>query len=189
MNILLLLLVVGGTFLLCYLLDRGFTKVFRNKPQHESGRAVRLNKKYGAAGLVLAVLGVAAIFNGIGKMRVLTFGGAVLIVVGVGLIVYYLSFGVFYDDDSFVLTTFGKKSQTYAYRQIKAQQLYNSYGNILIELHLEDGRTLQLQAGMVGVYPFLDTAFSGWLKQTGKRKEDCGFYDPDNSCWFPAMED
>ena len=27
-----------------------------------------------------------------------------------------------------------------------------------------------------------------WLAQTGKRKEDCDFYDPDNSCWFPPAE-
>ena len=24
-----------------------------------------------------------------------------------------------------------------------------------------------------------------WLAQTGKKKEDCPYYDPDNSCWFP----
>ena len=27
-----------------------------------------------------------------------------------------------------------------------------------------------------------------WLEQTGRRQEDCGFYDPANSCWFPPVE-
>ena len=96
---------------------------------------------------------------------------------------------IFYDEDSFILTTFGKRSNTYRYNQIKAQQLYNAYGNIVIELHMGDGRTVQLQAGMEGVYPFLDKAFDGWLHQRGKKKEDCPYYDPENSCWFPPVED
>ena len=34
-------------FGLCFLVDKGFTKLFRNQAQHHSGQAVRLNKKYG----------------------------------------------------------------------------------------------------------------------------------------------
>ncbi len=187
MDILRIALVMGGTFLVCFLVDKGFSKVFRGKPQHHSGKSVRLNRKYGAAGLLLMVLGIAGIFNSGGKWFFIA-GGGLLIAVGICLAVYYMTFGVFYDDDSFILTTFGKKSRTYGYSQIRAQQLYSSYGGILIELHLQDGRTVQLQSGMTGVYPFLDTAFAGWLKQTGKKREDCPFYDPDNSCWFPAWE-
>ena len=40
-----LILVACGTFFLCWILDKGFTKMFRNKPQHQSGMAVRLNKQ------------------------------------------------------------------------------------------------------------------------------------------------
>lgn len=188
MEILGVILVCTVVFGVCFLIDKGFTKLFRSQQQHKSGKSVRLNKKYGAIGLIVAVLGVAALFSGLNNGALLIAGGCLLILVGIGLVVYYMTFGVFYDDDSFILTTFAKPSTTYHYRDIVAQQLYNSYGNILIELHLMDGRTVQLQAGMEGVYPFLDHAFSAWLRQTGKRQEDCPYYDPANSCWFPPVE-
>lgn len=188
MEFVIVILVCAAVFGICFLIDRGFTKLFRNQQQHKSGKAVRLNKKYGAIGLIVAVLGVAALFSGLSDGALLIAGGCMLMAVGIGLVVYYMTFGVFYDEDSFILTTFAKPSKTYGYRDIAAQQLYNSYGNILIELHLNDGRTVQLQAGMEGVYPFLDHAFSAWLRQTGKTREDCPFHDPANSCWFPPVE-
>lgn len=176
------------TFALCFLIDKAFTKIFRNKAQHKSGLSVRLNKKYGAVGLILFVLGLSAIFAGLRNGWLLIAGGCLILVVGVGLVVYYMTFGVFYDEDGFVLTTFGKKSTTYQYRDIQAQQLYNSYGNVLIELHMADGRTVDLQAGMEGVYPFLDQAFKRWCSQRGTNPEECAFHDPQNSCWFPPVE-
>ena len=183
------LIVAALVFGACYLIDRAFQRVFRNQQEHRSGLAVRLNKKYGSMGLIIAVLGLAAVFAGLPQGWVLIAGGELLVLVGIGLVVYYMTFGVFYDEDTFILTTFGKRSTTYAYKDIKAQQLYNSYGNILIELHMTDGRSVQLQAGMTGVYSFLDHAFSTWLRQTGRKQEDCSFYDPQNSCWFPPVED
>ena len=113
--------------------------------------------------------------------------GSLILVVGIALVVYYMTFGVFYDQESFLVTTFGKRSIVYRYGQITGQQLYNASGNLLIELYMDDGRTVQLQAGMTGVYPFLDKAFAKWLEQTGRRQEECDFYKPDQHCWFPPM--
>lgn len=179
------LLIAAFVFLICFLVDKGFTKLFRSQQEHKSGLAVRLNKRYGSMGLIVAVLGLAAVFAG-GWLMIA--GGCLLILVGIGLVVYYMTFGVFYDTDTFVLTTFGKKSTTYRYSDIKAQQLYNNYGNTVIELYMTDGRTVQLQSGMAGVYDFMDYAFPAWLRQTGRNREDCAFYDPQNSCWFPPLE-
>lgn len=189
MKLSVILIVMGLTFGLCYLMDKGFTKIFRGKPQHRSGMSVRLNQRYGSMGLAVGAIGVAALLSGVPDSKFLMFGGSLLILLYAGLVTYYMTFGVFYDEDSFLLTTFGKKSRTYPYSQIRAQQLYAVSGGVVIELYLEDGRTVQLQSGMKGVYPFLDTAFVGWLRQTGRRKEDCPFHDPDNSCWFPSLED
>lgn len=185
-----LLIIAVLTFGVCFLVDKGFTKKFRGKAQHKTGLSVRLNKKYGAFGLILIALGVSAIFSGInGSGLVLGIGGGVVLVVGIGLLVYYMTFGLYYDDDSFVLTTFGKRSTTYRFELIQGQLLYNASGNILIELHMKDGRTVGLQASMMGVYPFLDKAFFGWCRQRGIASEDCEFHDPDKSLWFPMMED
>lgn len=185
------IVIIGAlTFGICFLVDKGFTKKFRGKAQHKSGLSVRLNKKYGAFGLILIALGVAAIFSGLnGNGLVLSIGGGVVLLVGIGLLVYYMTFGVFYDEEGFVLTTFGKRSTQYRYAQIQGQRLYNASGNVLIELHMEDGRTVGLQAGMLGVYPFLDKAFFSWCRQRGVASESCEFHDPDNSIWFPMMEE
>ena len=183
------LVVAALVFLLCFAIDKGFTKLFRSQAQHRSGLAVRLNKKYGAFGLILFALGLATLFSGLSKGLLMIAAGLLIILVGVGLVVYYMTFGVFYDNDGFVLTTFGKKSKFYRYADIQSQQLYNSYGNILIELYLTDGRSVQLQAGLTGVYPFMDKAFAAWCTQKGIDPESCSFHDPENSCWFPNVED
>ncbi|MCD7755133.1 MAG: hypothetical protein LUJ09_02175 [Firmicutes bacterium] len=188
MEWILVLLVAAGSFGLCYLLDKGFTRIFRGTAQHRSGRSVRLSKRYGAAGIVLAVVGIAAIFTGLGDSRVLLCGGIVVAVLGVALIVYYMTFGIFYDEDSFLLTTFGRRSTLYRYQDIRCQQLYATYGSTVIELVMADGRTVQLQSTMADAYPFLDTAFAGWCRQKGLTEQDCPFHDPDNSCWFPGPE-
>lgn len=182
------LLIAALVFGVCYLLDKLFTNTFRNRQQHKSGKAVRLHKRYGSMGLLVTVLGMAALLAGIPESWLLIAGGCFLILVGIAFIVYYLTFGVFYDEEGFLLTTFGKKSKAYNYNDIRTQGLYNSYGNIIVELHLSDGRSVQLHGNMDGTNPFLDYAFSKWLEQTGKTRESCDFHDPDNSRWFPTEE-
>lgn len=184
-----MILVAALTFGVCFLIDKGFKNIFRNKAQHASGLSVRLNKRYATIGVVLFFLGVCAVFAGMSDYPALCIGGVVVALIGIALIVYYLTFGIFYDQECFILTTFGKRSSTYQYNQIAGQLLYNASGNILIELHMKDGCSVNLQAGMVGVYPFLDTAFENWCRQTGRNPEECEFHDPDNSLWFPSMED
>ncbi len=189
MEIVAFLLIVAAVFGACYLIDKGFTKTFRGQVQHKSGLSVRLNKRYGSFGIILAVLGIAAIFAGTKDSTILIVGGAILLIFGIGLMVYYMTFGIFYDEDSFILTTFGKSSALYHYRDIEAQQLYIASGNVVVELHMKDGRTVQLQSAMTGEEAFLNHAFEGWLAQTGRTRESCTFHDPDNSCWFPPLED
>jgi hypothetical protein len=176
-------------FGICYIVDKGFTNVFRGKAQHSTGKSVRLNKRFGSFGLILSVLGLAALFSGLSGDLVLGIGGGVVLVVGVGLVVYYMTFGLFYDNDSFLLTRFAHKSVTYRFEEIRGQMLYTASGNIVIELHMNDGQTVGLQGKMDGVYSFLDAAFDGWCKQKGICPEDCPFHDTANSLWFPTVEE
>ena len=181
-----IILVVAGTFLLCWLLDKGFQKAFRSAPQHMSGKSVRLNKYNGLAGIILTLLGVVSVI--LGGEKFLLIGGLIVIAMGVGFMVRYMGFGVFYDDESFLVMGAGKKNREYRFSQIKQQQLYRNGGHILIELHMSDGSVVQVQSNMVGVYPFMDAAFAGWCHQKGLDPESCEFHDPDNSCWFPPVE-
>ena len=188
MKIVPVIIIAAVVFGVCFLADKGFSKLFRSQAQHASGLAVRLNKRYGSIGLLLVVLGLAAIFTGLPADWVLIVGGAVVVLMGIALVVYYMNYGVFYNEDSFLFMRLGKPNVTYYYKDITAQQLYNNQGHLLIELHMADGNTIQLQSTMNGCYAFMDYAFFAWLKQTGRTEADCPFYDPRNSCWFPPVK-
>ena len=190
MEFLAVLLIAAAVFGVCYLVDRGFAKTFRNKAQHRSGLAVRASKRYGIFGVVLTVLGVLAVCVGITDGPVLLVGGIIVLLMGLGLAVYYLSFGIFYDGESFLLSRFGKKDVTYFYKDILGQKLYLVQGGgIIVELHMADGSVVSLQSAMEGVYPFLDTAFAAWCMQTGRELQSCDFHDPSQSLWFPTVEE
>ena len=185
MEYVIVILVAAVIFGGCYLVDKSFTKLFRSKAQHMSGLAIRASKRYGSFGLIFVVIGISAVFAGAGEGWVLLCGGILVALMGAGLVTHYLTFGIFYDEDSFLVSKFGRKSVAYRYNQIKGQMLYISGNSILIELHMTDGKTVMLQSGMEGVYPFLDKAFVGWCHQKGIDPESCEFHDPANSLWFP----
>ena len=190
MTFFLILLIAAAVFGLCFAVDKAFSKLFRSKAQHRSGMAVRANKRYGLFGVILSVLGIMAICVGIADGPLLLWGGIVVLLMGAALAVYYLSFGVFYDGETFLLSRFGKKEVTYRFSDIKGQKLYMVQGgNVIIELHMADGGTVSLQSTMDGVYPFLDTAFAAWCLQTGRDPQSCDFHDPSQSLWFPTVED
>lgn len=185
-----LIVLAAITFGVCFLLDKGYTNMFRGKAQHKTGLAVRLNKRYALFGLIFALLGIVSVFAGIGETMVLLIGGIVVLLMGIGLIVYYMTFGVFYDADSFILSKFGSRSVTYSFGDIREQRLYMVQGGgIMIELYMADGRAVSLQSAMEGMYPFLDHAFTAWCRQTGRDPQDCPFHDPSQSLWFPSQED
>ena len=186
MQAIVILLIAALVFLACWGVDKLFVRLFRSKAQHRSGLAVRASKRYGLFGVIFSVLGILGIFSGTGGEKVLLYAGIAVLLMGIALAVHYLSFGVFYDGESFLLCRFGRKSREHRYDEIVSQKLYAiTGGSIVIELTLKDGSALSLQSTMDGVYPFMDTAFAGWCLETGHRMEECGFYDPANSWWFP----
>ena len=189
MDALIWIVTAALVFGICRLVDIGFQKLFRNKAEHLSGKAVRVNKRYGVYGVILCALGVAAIVSGFKGDQVLLWGGVIVFLLGASLTVYYLGYGIFYGEDSFLVSTLFKKSVSYPYSAIVSQKLYLiTGGNIVVELQLENGKTISLQSTMEGVYPFLDTAFQRWCAQKNLTPEECDFYDPQKSWWFPHEE-
>ena len=190
MQAIVILLIAALVFAVCWGVDKLFIRLFRSKAQHRSGLAVRSSKRYGLFGVVFFILGIVAISNGTSQGKLLFVGGFIVLFLGIIMAVYYLSFGIFYDDETFLVSSFGRKSLEYRYSDIQKQQLYVvSGGSVIVELWLKNGKTLSLQSGMEGVYPFLDHAFAAWCRQTGRRAEDCAFHDPAKSWWFPHEED
>ena len=189
MQIFLVLFLAAAIFGICHLVDRSFTKRFRSKAQHRSGLAVRVSKTYGVMGIVLCIVGILAIFTSFGNYLLLI-GGLIVLGMGMALAAHYLTKGIFYDGESFLVSGLGKKSETHYYRDIREQRLYLIQGgSVVIELHMADGSTVSLQSTMTGVYPFLDTAFAGWCLQTGRDPRNCDFHDPSKHWWFPHEEE
>jgi len=190
MQFILLILVAAIVFGFCFLVDKLFARLFRSKAQHRSGLAVRVNKRYGAFGVGLTVLGILAVCVGITGSIALMIGGVIVLGMGVCLAVYYLTHGIFYDGESFLVASFRKSDRVYRYEQIMEQKLYLIQGGALvIDLYMEDGTAVSIQTSMDGVYLFLDTAFAGWCLQKGIDPQSCDFHDPSRSWWFPHEEE
>ena len=191
MGLVFVLLVVAAVFGLCWLVDKAFTKLFRSAPQHQSGLSIRPSKRYGSMGVLVAFLGIAGILVGItdGNAAVIV-GSVFLVVAGAGLATYYISTGIFYDDDSFLHTSFGKKGRTYRYRDILHQQLYQIQGgHYIVELHMVDGKAVMVQTQMEGYRAFLDHAVNKWCQAKGLDPKTLSYLDPDQFVWFPTKED
>lgn len=186
MQAIVILLIAALVFAICWGVDKLFTGLFRSKAQHRSGLAVRASKRYGIFGVMFSVLGILGIVTGMVGEQVLLWAGVVVLLMGIGLAVHYLSYGIFYDGESFLLCRFGRRSQEHRYSEIVSQKLYViTGGSTVIELTLADGSTVSVQSTMEGVYPFMDTAFAGWCLETGHQMDQCDFYDPSKSWWFP----
>lgn len=186
-----LILLLAGTFGLLFLADKGLTKLFRSKEQHRSGTAVRLKKHYGIFSIALMVLGVLALMAHFTQVNyVLLIGGIILIPMGAVLGVYYMTHGVFYDDDSFLYTTFGNKSVSYRYCDIESQKLFAIQGgSFLVDLSMADGTSVSIQTSMEGAPAFLDKAGHARLRQLGLNEKDCPWFEPAEARWFPEEEE
>lgn len=177
------------TFGVCWLLDKGYTRLFHSSTQHKSGLQVRVSKRYASIGLILVLVGILSVFSGFSGETVLLIGGGIVVFIGCGLVGHYMGFGIYYDADSFLVNAFGKKSITHRFDHIRHQKLYLIQGgSIMVELHLADGSAVSIHSAMEGAYPFLDHAFAAWCRQTGRNPEDCTFHDPGNHLWFPTEE-
>ena len=163
-----IILVAAATFGLCFLFDKGFQKAFRNKKQYRSGLSVRLNKMYSIIGVCLSFLGVCAIVTGSTDTASLLYGGVIVLLLGISLCIYHVSSGIFYDEDSFVCTAFGKKDRIYRFEEIRSQKLYViTGGSLIVELWMADKTAVSVHTTMVGAYPFLDA------EQCEIRFEEC----------------
>lgn len=189
MPILVTIVMIAGTFVVCWLVDQGFTKLFRNQPEHFSGKSIRQSKKYAAIGLILSVLGIAGLLSGLPDQWMLIAGSLAVAALGIGLVVYYMTFGIFYDADTFLVSTFAHKTEAYHYGDICGQLLYRTANSILVELHMRGGNTVVVPLNLENAEAFLDHAFEAWCSQKFKLPEDCAFHDPDNSLWFPTMQE
>ena len=113
MQAIVILLIAALVFAVCWGVEKLFIRLFRSKAQHRSGLAVRSSKRYGLFGVIFTVLGILGIFSGTGGDKILLYAGIVVMLMGIALAVHYLSFGIFYDAESFLISRFGRKSSSW----------------------------------------------------------------------------
>jgi hypothetical protein len=185
------LLVAAATFGVMFLLDKGLTKLLRSRTQHRSGTAVRLKKHFGILSLALMILGALAVINGLIETNTaLLLGGLVILPGGAALGIYYLTHGIFYDDDTFLYVSFGNRSREYRYGDIQGQKLYEIQGgNLLVELHMTHGSTVSVQGNMEGAPSFLDKAAHARMRQLMLNSHECPWFDETQGRWFPPVEE
>ena len=183
------IIIVCLTIVICIALDKLYKLVFRNKIQHKIGSRVKLSKRYGTIGLILLTLGIAALFAVGSRGWIAIVAGVGMILIGICLVVYFLSFGIYYDDESFIYSSFAKKSRTYTFAQIVSQTLYVNGAGVILELHLSEDDSIQLQSSMVGFNQFMNQAFKTWSKKNGIDESECSFYDPQKFSWFPEAKE
>ncbi len=179
------LILAAVMFGLCFVLDKAFTKLFRSRKEHRSGLAVKRNKRSAVLGLFLGLIGIAGLFAGSGVMIF----SVILLLVAVLLVVAYLTFGIYYDEATFLVASFGKKSAVYRYADIREQQRFVVQGGSwIVNLTMADGTAVAVQSTMDGAYPFLNYAFARWCEQKGIAPDSCDFHDPAQHKWFPEAE-
>ena len=185
------LVVIAATFGVMYLLDKGLTKLFRSRDQHRSGTAVRLKKHFGILSLALMALGFLGIVTYFtDKSLALLVGGLLILPGGAVLGIYYLTHGIFYDDESFLYVSFGNKAREYRYADIVGQKLYEIQGgSLLVELHMTDGSAVSVQGTMEGAPAFLDKAAHARMRQLGLNSHECDWFDEEKGQWFPPVEE
>ena len=185
------LLVIAATFGAMYLMDKGLTRLFRSREQHRSGTAVRLKKHYGILSLAMIILGILGILTFFFDGNVILLLGGVLVAPGGAVLgIYYLTHGIFYDDDSFLYVTFGNNAREYRYADIQGQKLYEIRGGtLLVELHMTDGKAVSVQFSMEGAPSFLDKAAHARMRQLGLNSHECQRFDETEGRWFPPVEE
>lgn len=185
------LIIAALTFGVMFLLDKGLTKLLRSRPQHHSGTAVRLKRGYGTGSVLLCVLALIAAAQYAATKNTLTLACGIIIgITGIGLGLYYLRTGIFYDADSFLYTTLFQKDVVCRYGDITGQKLYQLQGGShVVELYLTDGTSVSVQTTMTGAYDFLDKAAHARMRQLGLNSAECDWFQPENSRWFPTVED
>lgn len=185
------LLVIAATFGAMYLMDKGLTRLFRSREQHRSGTAVRLKKHYGILSLAMIILGILGILTFFFDGNVILLLGGVLVAPGGAVLgIYYLTHGIFYNDDSFLYVTFGNNAREYRYADIQGQKLYEIQGGtLLVELHMRDGRAVSVQFSMEGAPSFLDKAAHARMRQLGLNSHECSWFDESQGRWFPPVEE
>ena len=185
MKYVLLLLLCAVVFLVCFLIDKLFALIFPKSKTEKSGNVVRLPRRNAVAGvlLVFVPLVVLLFFIPEGGDTLMTVGCVTAIVLGVILLVNYLSFAIYYDDEGFVYKDLRRKKTSYHYSQIRGQRSVMTRSGVNSILFVGKDE-LNVYSTMQDLNAFLNKAFYKWceIKQIDPASVE---NNPAMFTWFP----
>ena len=119
-----LAVICAVVFLVCFLIDTLFKRIFPKTDLEKSRQVVRLPRRSAIFGVLLLFfpLLVVLFFMPEGGDTLIAIGCAVSAILGVILLVSYFSFAIWYDDETFLYKDFRHKKTLYHYSQIKGQR-------------------------------------------------------------------
>jgi len=166
MQYLLYFLLIGAIFGLIALGDFLLKKILP-KSRYDTAQAVRLPRYSFILGLIVAMVGFIAILYVPRETEAfLWYGGWIVLVMGIGMLVNFFATGIFYDEEGFTYRVLFKKPRTYRYSDITAQRTFVAKSGWNTSLYAKD-EEIQLYAAMQGVSEFLNKAFFAWCRQKG----------------------
>lgn len=182
-NYLLYFLLIAVIFGLVALVDFIFKKLFSRSGVRQKGKAVRMPRYSFILGIFISLLSVIGLLFYEEADLFLTIGMAVALIMGLYVLVNFLRFGIFYDEDGFEYRTLTQKPRYFRYGDITGQRGFLARSGLNVSL-IAAGTEIPLNGAMQGVAEFMSHAFFAWCRETG-RDPDSMEFDPSTLSYFP----
>ena len=182
------ILLIAVIFGIIALLDKLAKAIFPGL-RGDDGKAVVRQPRYAPIlGLLFALLGlVCLLWVPMGEETLLWCGGLVALLIGVYVLVSFLRFGIFYDEEGFTFRTLTKAAKTYRYTDITGQRSFVAKSGLNTTLYV-GGDEIPLNGSMQGISAFLRKAFYRWCEARGL-DPDSVQTDPATLTYFPEPDE
>ena len=185
MKIWMIVAVCAFVFLVCFLVDTLFKRLFPKSKLERSKTAVRPARRSATFGVLLLFLPIVVLlfFMPEGGDTLLLVGCITALIFGVILLVNYFSVTIYYDDEKFLYKTLRGGKQEFHYSQIRGQRSLMTRGGINTILFVGDTE-INLYSSMQNLNTFLNKAFYRWCAANGI-DPDSVENNPRMFTWFP----
>ena len=188
MKIWMIVAVCAFVFLVCFLVDTLFKRLFPKSKLERSKTAVRPARRSATFGVLLLFLPIVVLlfFMPEGGDTLLLIGCIAALIFGVILLVNYFSVTIYYDDEKFLYKTLRGGKKEFHYSQIRGQRSLMTRGGINTILFVGD-EEINLYSSMQNLNAFLNKAFYRWCAAKGI-DPDSVENNPRMFTWFPDPE-
>ena len=185
MKIWMIVAVCAFVFLVCFLVDTLFKRLFPKSKLERSKTAVRPARRSATFGVILLFVPIVVLlfFMPEGGDTLLLIGCIAALIFGVILLVNYFSVVIYYDDEKFLYKTLRGGKKEFHYSQIRGQRSLMTRGGINTILFVGDTE-INLYSSMQNLNAFLNKAFYRWCAAKGI-DPDSVENNPRMFTWFP----